>query len=308
MTIAFFGTGEFAVPALRAVAAHTALVVAQPDRPSGRGLALRATPVRAAALDLGLKVATPDSCRDDAFIAEVRERHLDILLVASYGQIMPVRLLEAAIHGGINLHGSILPRYRGAAPVQRAIQAGEAETGVTLMQMAKGMDTGDLIAVERTPIGSDETAGELFARLAEIAGSMAASWLPRLCSGEYPRTPQTDSEATYAPKIERGDARIRCDEPAETAYNRFRAFTPAPGAYFESPVGRIGLLKARLSSASGKPGTVLAVAPVLTVACRSGSLELHEVRPQGKTGMSGRDFVNGARLRVGSCLVHPETP
>lgn len=308
MTVVFFGTGDFAVPALREVAPHVTLVVAQPDRPSGRGLALRPTPVKAAALELGLDVATPESCRDEAFVAQIRALRPDLLLVASYGQIMPLRLLEAAAHGGINLHGSILPRFRGAAPIQRAIQAGERETGVTLMQMARGMDTGDIIAIERAPIGEDETAGELFVRLAQLAAGMASNWLPRLCSGDYPRTPQREAEASYAPKIERDEGRIRFDETADVAYDRYRAFTPFPGAFLETPLGRIRLTKVRLSTASGKPGTVLAVAPVLTVACRTRSLELHEVRPQGKTGMTGRDFVNGARLQVGACLAEPETP
>ncbi|MCW5943843.1 MAG: methionyl-tRNA formyltransferase [Fimbriimonadaceae bacterium] len=308
MTVVYFGTGDFAVPALRAVASAVALVVAQPDRPSGRGMTLRPTPVKAAALELGLEVATPESCREEAFVQRVRILRPDVLLVASYGQLMPVRLLEAARCGGINLHGSILPRYRGAAPIQRAIQAGETETGVSLMQMAKGMDTGDIIAIERTPIDPDETAGELFERLAVLAARMALGWLPRLSVGDYPRTPQDEADASLAPKIEPVEGRIRCERDAKPEYDRFRAFTPSPGAYIESVHGRIRLVRARRSEGSGEPGTVLSVAPVLTVACRTGALELHEVRPQGKTGMTGRDFVNGARLAVGSRLVRPETP
>ena len=169
MRIVYFGTSDFAVPALRALAEHVVLVVSQPDRPTGRGMKLQSSPVKKLALELGLPVETPEKARTPEFVEQVAAIGADVHVVAAYGQILSVKLLETAKNGGINLHGSILPAYRGAAPIQRSILNGDHETGVTLMQMDKGMDTGDMIAVAKTPIGPDETYGELQTRLSEIA-------------------------------------------------------------------------------------------------------------------------------------------
>lgn len=300
MSIVFFGSGEFAVPSLAAVAQQVSLVITQPDRPSGRGMRLQPSPVKRKAEELGLKVATPERCRAPEFAETLRAENPELLLVAAYGKILPMGVLEIGKRGGINLHGSILPKYRGAAPIQHAILSGERETGVTLMQMDKGMDTGDMIDIVKTRIGPDETYGELQERLAHLAADLIAVWLPKLLAGDYPRTPQNEAEATIAAKVEKEDARLDFERSASVEYSRFRAFTPNPGAYLATRFGRIRISQARLSDAISTQGTVLA--PNL-VAFKGGSLELIEVQPDGKRRMSGKDFFNGARLRAGDSLL-----
>lgn len=299
--IVYFGTGEFAVAPLVAVHEHVVLVVSQPDRPQGRGLTLRSSPVKLKAAELGLPVQTPEKARDPEFVQFVRSLEADFLLVASYGQILSVKLLEAAIHGGINLHGSILPRYRGAAPIQRAIMNGDPVTGNSLMQMAKGMDKGDVIEIVETPIGPDETYDELQIRLSEIAATQAAIWVERLAAGDYPRTEQDHAAATHAAKIEREDAELRFERTAQAEYNRFRGVTSNPGAGLQTDRGRLKLAKLRFCPESGAPGEVLKLNP-LTIAFAEGSLEFHEVQPEGKKRMSGRDWANGARISLGTRL------
>ncbi len=302
MRIVFFGSGSFAVPSLKALADSVTLVVSQPDRPAGRGMRPRPSPVKAAAVASGLEVGTPERCGDLEFLARVASENADALVVAAYGQILPESLLRAARMGGINLHASALPKYRGAAPIQRAILAGETETGVALMQMDKGMDTGDVIALEATDIGPDETASELQERLAAIAARLAKEWLPRICSGDYPRKPQDHGIATLAPRVSKSEAELSFDRAAQSEYDRFRAFTDSPGAFLRTSRGNLGVLAARCSTVSGAPGEVLAVSPELCVAFSGGSLRLLTVRPPGKNAMSGRDLANGWRLRPGSEL------
>lgn len=300
MSIVYFGTGTFAVPPLEAVKNEVSLVVTQPDRPTGRGLRVQPSPVKVKALELGLQVATPERAREPGFISAVEALKPKILLVASYGQILSQRLLDAAEHGGINLHGSILPKYRGAAPIQRAIMAGEKETGVTLMQMDKGMDTGDIIDIDTTTNDPDDTYGEVQYRLAAIAASQAKEWLGALLAGDYPRRPQEASLATIAPKVEKIESELHFDLPVREEYNRFRACTPAPGAFFVSRFGRVKVVAAHLSDEVGVPGTAL---PGGRVAFVGGSIELVEVQPEGRNKMSGRDLFNGMRLKAGERVV-----
>lgn len=302
MNLAFFGSGSFAVPALEALASSISLVVTQPDRPSGRGMRPRSSPVKEAAQKFGLKVASPEKCRDPEFIEVVRAVRPDALLVASYGQILPTSLLEAAPKGGINLHASLLPKYRGAAPIQRAILAGESETGISLMQMDKGMDNGDLIAVEGVRIDPDETYGELQVRLADIAAQMATDWMSVITRGEYPRTAQNHGGATYAPKVEKAEAELRVDGRAAQEYDRYRAFTPSPGAFLRSKWGILRIGKARRSVQDGEPGTILDTKMSFLIAFSFGSIEVLELQPEGKKKMSGRDFANGMRLSPGMQL------
>ena len=302
MRLIYFGTADFAVPALRAVADSVVLVVSQPDRPTGRGLKLQASPVKQAALELGLPVETPEKCRAPEFVERLKAEHADALLVAAYGQILSQAVLDSAPRGGINLHGSILPEYRGAAPIQRAILDGKTETGVTLMQMDKGMDTGDMIAISRTPIGPDETAGMLTPRLAEIAADLAREWMPKIVAGDYPRTPQDSDLSTMAPKVTKAEAEIRCERPAAEEYNRFRAFTPAPGAYLIVGDTPVKLLEVGRSEGEGEPGTLLVLSPDPVFAFAQGALSFRRVQPAGKAAMAGRDWVNGLRLKVGDRL------
>jgi methionyl-tRNA formyltransferase len=302
MRLVFFGTGTFAVPALRALAPHVALVVAQPDRPSGRGMRLHPAPTKLAAQELGIPVETPEKSRAPEFVERLAAERADALVVGSYGQILSQRVLDAAARGGINLHGSILPKHRGAAPIQRCLLAGETTTGITLMQMDKGMDTGDVIAVETLDIGPDETYGDLQDRLAELAARMAQDWMPRVVAGDHPRTPQNDAEATLAPKVEKAEAELVPERPAKAEYDRFRAFTPTPGAFLRTSVGLLKVSRARLLDVNGEPGTVAALGEGCAVAFVGGALELLEVQPEGKKRMTGRDFANGGRPCLGSCL------
>lgn len=302
MRLVFFGTGAFALPALRALAPHVALVVTQPDRPTGRGMRLQPAPAKLVAQELGLAVESPEKSRAPEFVARLRELDADALVVASYGQILSTAVLESARQGGINLHGSILPEYRGAAPIQRCLLDGRTETGITVMQMDKGMDTGDMIEVVRTPIDPDETYGELQDRLALLASEMAVDWMPRIVAGDYPRTPQDGARSTLAAKVEKSEAELSFSKPALHEYNRFRAFTPAPGAFLRTAHGTVRVHQARLSEAMGVPGTLLAVSPEPVVAFEGGALRLLEVQPEGKRRMPGRDWANGARLQVGDRL------
>lgn len=300
MRIAYFGTADFAVPALRAVAAHVVAVVSQPDRPSGRGMKLTPSPVSAVAVELGLPLERPEKARDPEFMARMAALECDAFVVAAYGQILRESLLWSAKRGSFNLHGSILPRYRGAAPIQRAIMAGDAETGVTLMQMDKGMDTGDMIDIVRTPI-LDATYGELAERLAELAATQLAEWLPRLVAGAYERIPQDHDQATHAAKIDRAESVLDPSRPVQGEYNRFRGVTPAPGATLPSQWGDLKILRARLSEANLAPGLV-GTDQGFHVGFVKGALEILELKVPGRAAISGQDFVRGFRVESGQIL------
>jgi len=304
MRLIFFGTASFAVPALRALAGSVTLVVSQPDRPGRRGMKLQPTPVKEVALELGLPVATPEKSRAPEFVEQLIAERADALVVAAYGQILSQKVLDSATRGGINLHGSILPRYRGAAPIQRCILDGETETGVCLMQMDKGMDTGDVIDIGRLDIHPDETYGELQDRLAVIAAEMAVAWMPRIVEGDYPRFPQDHERSTHAPKVEKAEAELSPMRDATLEYNRYRAFTPSPGPFLQSAHGLLRISRAKLrTDLDGEPGTVLATSPELIVSFAGGALVLDELQPEGKKRMRGSDFANGARLRPGDRLI-----
>ncbi len=301
MRLVYFGTSEFAVPALRAISQDVVLVVSQPDREAGRGRALRESPVKKATLEIGLQVATPEKCRE--IVDQVEELTPDALLVASYGQILPEAMLKAAKRGGVNLHASLLPKYRGAAPIQRAILDGETKAGVTLMQMDKGMDTGDIITIGETAIGPDETAGELESRLAAMAAEMAAEWMPRIAAGDYQGSPQESELASLAPKMTPEDGLISFDMDVEEAYRRFRACTSRPGCRLVTRHGRLKILECRPAGTEAAGGVVTNVeGGAITVGFYKGSLELRRVQPEGRGAVSGGDFANGLRLQVGASL------
>ena len=303
MKIILFGSGTFAVPALERLSSHVSLVVTQPDRPSGRHLRLQASPVKLAATRLGIAVESPERSRTPEFVERLKAEEADFLLVASYGQILSEAVLNSAHQGGINLHGSILPRYRGAAPIQRSIECGDTESGVTLMQMDRGMDTGDIIEIVRTPIGPDETYGELQDRLALIGAELAEEWASRIARGDYPRVPQDPTRAGLAPKIDRAETELDLNRGASAEYNRFRAFTPSPASFLSTRFGRLKLRQLRQSDFAGTPGTIVALNPDVVVACAEGGLRLIEVQPEGKRQMEGRAWANGVRLRIGDNLL-----
>jgi len=300
--IIFFGTSSFAVPPLRAIAGSVSLVVTQPDRPGRRGMQLQPSPVKLAAMELGLSIEAPERSRAPEFVDLIRSFEADALLVVAYGQILSTAVLESAKRGGINLHGSILPRYRGAAPIQRCILAGDTETGVTLMQMDKGMDTGDIIAIDRVSIGGDETYGDLQDRLSIVAANLAKHWMPQICSGSYTTEPQDSEQATFASKIDKAEAELSFDRSAQEEYNRFRAFTPAPGAFLQTRFGTVRISSARMGTEAGMPGVVISTSKACQVGFANGSMILLQVQPDGKKRMTGKDYANGLRLTVGDSL------
>lgn len=303
MKIVFFGSAPFAVPALEAVKDHVCLVVTQPDQPTGRGMKLRQTAVADKADELGIPVEKPIKARDPEFVGQIEALQADVMVVAAYGQILSERLLNATKRGGINLHGSILPKYRGAAPIQRSIESGDEITGVTLMQMAKGMDTGDIIDIATTPIGPEETAGELTPRLAAIGAELLTKWIERICTGDYPRQEQNHDQATHAAKIDRTETILSFEMTAEEAHRKFRAFTPAPGTLLPTRLGRLKLGRVTICpDLNPGPGVISSVKPELVVGFADGSLSLVEVQPEGKNRVSGTDFANGARIKPGDCL------
>jgi len=304
LKIVFLGTADFAVPTLRRVAQHVRLVVSQPDRPSGRGLRLQPSPVSQAAVELGLPISKPERARDPDFIQSIRELGPDLLLVVAYGQILRQDLLDAGRRGSFNLHGSILPAWRGAAPIQRCIESGASETGVTLMKMDAGMDTGAIVSIARTPIGPDETSDELAARLADCAAGLAEEWLPRLADGKFSTQTQDEALATHAAKLTKLDARLEPTLDARAQYDRFRACTSRPGAWIESLHGPIRVREARfVSGETSVPGAVEAIKPELVIGFAHGGLRLLKVQAPGKGPVSGAEFAMGARLAIGDRFV-----
>jgi methionyl-tRNA formyltransferase len=301
---AFFGTPEFAVPALSALHEHTRVVgvVCQPDRRSGRGMRLTAPPVKEAALARGLEVHQPTRVRDGALARWLEELRVDVALVAAYGRILPPEVLAAPAHGCLNLHASILPAYRGAAPIQWAIANGEAETGISLMQMDAGLDTGPVLAVRRLPIADGMNAGELTRALAELAASMVGDELLAAVGGRLEPQPQDDQRATQAPPIVKEHLTIDWTRPSERIVDQVRAFAPTPGAFTFAAGRRLKILEARRgpSDAAGSPGTILGThRDAALIACGTGSVEVWRAGVEGKNPQSGRDLVNGRLLVPG---------
>lgn len=304
MRVLFFGTSEFAVPSLAALCEDPAFqivaVVTQPDRPSGRGRHLARPPVKEAAEERGLHVVQPERVRRPEFVEWVRSLAPDAIALASFGQIIPVSLLQVPPLGPINVHASLLPKYRGAAPIQRAIMNGETVTGVCTMWMEPTLDTGDVLLREEVPILPDETGGELTERLAAVGARLLVETLKRLAQGDCPRQPQNHSEATYAPAITPEDARIDWNEPAERTVCRVRAMAPRPGAVAELAGRRIKVWRAELAEGSGSPGEVTAVGPKgVCVAAGDAAVCLLEVQPENGRRMSALDWARGLRLAPG---------
>lgn len=308
----FFGTPDFAVPILEATAACTELVavVTQPDRPRGRGQELAAPPTKVWALANGLPVFQPTKLRDGALAAELRRFAPDVAVVAAYGRILPKDLLDLPRHGCVNAHGSILPRYRGAAPIQWAVADGEAETGISLMRMDEGLDTGDVFYVKRLPIEPDDTGGSLHDKLSRLAAEAIREGLPRYLAGELVPEPQDHARATLAPILRKEEGHLDFARPAIELERRVRAFDPWPGTFtFLAPGGKELLKVARARVAPrpegaelAAPGTVIGARPLL-VACGDGTaLELAEVQPEGKRRMAGADLVSGRRIALGQRL------
>lgn len=266
---------------------------------------LQQTPVHALAESLGLLVLTPARARAPEFLEQLRALAPDLIVLASYGKILPQASLEVAPLGNWNLHGSLLPKYRGASPIQYALLNGERETGVTLMEMVAEMDAGDIYLQAVEPIHPDDDYGSLEARLSQRAATLLLEGLERLQAGTLTRTPQDPAAATYAPLITKADTRLRWEEPAERCRNRIRAFSPKPGAFTIWRGKTLKLWKAEIAPGvpNAAPGTILASAPDdFRVACGEGALRLLEVQPESRPRMAIRAFVNGYRPQVGERL------
>jgi methionyl-tRNA formyltransferase len=300
MRLVFLGTPEFAVPTVEALAraGHQVLaVVAQPDRPAGRGHVLKAPATKAWALARGVPVLQPEKVRDGTLAAALAALEPDVLVVTAYGRILGRDLLELAPFGALNVHASLLPRWRGAAPIQWAVASGDAETGVTIMQMDEGLDTGDLLLARTLAIGAEETAQALAPRLAMLGGQAIVEALPQLAAGALVPVRQAPGEVTLAPILAKEHGRLDFTRPAAELACRVRGFTPWPGTH-TSLAGRVLKVHRAAPAAGGPepgaPGTATVVDGSLRVACGGGTaLELLEVQPEGKRRMAARDFVNG---------------
>ena len=301
--VGFAGTPEFAQQALAAIAAAGAalpLVLTQPDRPAGRGLKLQASPVKQWALQHGLTLAQPRSLRldgkhpEDAALARValQAAALDVLVVAAYGLILPAWVLALPRHGCLNIHGSLLPRWRGAAPIQRAIEAGDRETGITIMQMDEGLDTGAMLLLEATPITPYDTTATLHDRLAAIGARLVVQALQALQRGALQPLAQPEAGANYASKIDKAEAALDWQQPAAVLERRLRAFDPFPGGSTEFGGQPLKVWRGRLVDGAAAPGTWLAAGEGrLVVACGEAALELLEVQPPGGRRMTTREFL-----------------
>lgn len=304
MRIVFMGTPDFAVPCLQRLLEdghEVPAVFTQPDKPVGRHAVLTPPPVKQLALSHGIPVYQPTKMRDGTAAALLRELAPDCLVVVAYGRILPQEILDVPPRGCVNIHGSLLPRYRGAAPIQWSVIRGETVTGVTSMFMDAGMDTGDIIDTLTTPIGENETAGELFERLAPLGARLLSTTLAAIADGTVTRRPQNDAEATMAPMLEKAMGRLDLTRPARELHNQVRGMNPWPGAFCTVGGKTLKIHETRVAAGSGAPGTLLCADPV-TVACGEGALQLVTVQPEGKPRMAAEAWLRGARLPQGARL------
>ncbi|MCS6927111.1 MAG: methionyl-tRNA formyltransferase [Candidatus Binatia bacterium] len=303
------GTPEFAVPSLRTLMAsedRVVGVVTQPDQPAGRGMALQAPPVKKLAAVYGIPVMQPAKLRDPAVLAQLQAWQPDLIVVAAYGKILPPALLTLPPYGCINVHASLLPKYRGAAPIQWAIINGESETGVTIMRVSERMDAGDILLQKTLPITESDTGGTLHDKLATLGAEALRETLALLKGGQLVARPQNEAEATYAPKITKEDGWIEWRQEAVTIARRIRAFNPWPSAYTTLGGKLFKIFAARVVPSPVPPrlpGTIIEVTPVsLVVATGNGALALLEVQLEGKKRLAIEEFLNGYHLSPGLVL------
>lgn len=312
LRVAFFGSPAFAVETLNALHEHhdVALVVTQPDRRAGRGMRLHAPAAATRARELGLRLEQPTRLRgNEEFVKQLVELDLDVAITAAYGRILPGSLLKVPRHGFLNVHASLLPAYRGAAPVQWALIRGERETGVSIMQTDEGLDTGPVRLRASTEVAPGERAGELLERLATLGASTLIGALELLGRGELPLEPQDDSAATLAPPLKKEDGYIRWEESAEAIENRFRGVHLWPGTSFEHDGQRVQVLELSAVEGAVEGGTGEAAGTILkiggegvTVASGEGAVRLELVRAPGRRALPARDWANGRQLKVGERL------
>jgi methionyl-tRNA formyltransferase len=296
MRVVFFGTPDFAVPTLDAIAREheIALVVAQPDKPAGRGMKMQAPAVAVRASELNLPLLQPPKIRNEEFLGQVAATKPDVGIVVAYGKILPAALLEIPAHGFLNVHASILPRWRGAAPIQRAIEAGDRLTGVTIMRVDEQLDHGTMLRIETTEIGADERTPQLSRRLSRIGGEALATVLREMPPG----VEQDHEQATYAAKIGKSEGEITFDEPARAIYDRFRAFDPWPGIFFRD----LKLTELAPAEGSGAPRTVLSVDDGVVIACGEGAIRILELQRPGKPRTPAAAVARGLGWKAGDAL------
>ena len=303
MRLVFAGTPEFAVPALEALATaghELAALLTQPDRPAGRGLAAAAGPVKQAAQRRGVLVLQPPTLKDAAVQARLADLAPDALVVAAYGLILPQAVLDIPRLGALNIHASLLPRWRGAAPIERALLAGDPVTGVCIMQMDAGLDTGPVLLRDELPIASEDTAGTLHDKLAALGARLLVAALDGLASGTLRPTPQPSEGVTYAAKILKHETRLEWSRSADEVERQVRAFNPAPGAGAHVRGGELKIWRARVVEAHGAPGAVIATgADGITVACGDGALRLEELQRAGGRRLPAAAFLRGFPLAPG---------
>lgn len=309
--VMFFGTPQFAVPSLAHLIAsrHQVVgVVTQPDRPRGRGQRVTPCPVKTLALTHDIPVFHPDKLGDDAFLAQVRELRTDIGVVAAYGRILPQVLLDTPPHGMINVHASLLPRWRGAAPIHRSLIAGDTHTGITIMRVVRALDAGPMLHTVSTPISADDTSESLEARLAEMGGAALIDALDGLASGRVTEHPQDPAAVTYAAKLERAESSIDWTRAASTIDRQIRGLQPWPLAVTRLADKGLALLEARPEDEASvpkgvRPGQILAASgDAITVACGTGVLAITRVKPEGRRPMPVRDFLNGTFVPADTVL------
>lgn len=305
MRIVFMGTPDFAVASLDALveAGHEiTAVITQPDRPKGRGNKMAFPEVKTRALELNIPVYQPETVKDESFLQLLRGMTPEVIIVVAYGRILPEAVLKLPPYGCLNVHGSLLPAYRGAAPIQRAVLNGDSETGVTIMQMDLGMDTGDILTQKTAEITAEDTTGTMFDRLAILGGKLLVETLDLLQAGQIIATPQDESKATYAEKVLKSHEVIDWQQSAEQIFHQIRGLAPAPGAYTLLKEQRIKIWRSRYQSenTAKKPGEVVAVtAEGFLVQTGQGVLEVLEVQPAGKKAMPAKAFCNGGAIAVG---------
>lgn len=304
MRIVFMGTPDFAVPCLARLIAdghEIAGVFTQPDKPKGRGYKLAPPPVKELALAHNLPVFQPEKMRDGTALAMLQGLAPALLVVVAYGKILPKEILDLPSYGCVNVHGSLLPNYRGAAPIQWSVLNGDALAGVTTMYMAEGLDTGDMILARSTPIGENETSGELYERLAEIGAESLSETVARIAEGNAPRTPQDDALSCYAPMLTKELAKIDFKKSAREVHNLIRGMNPWPIAHTVMDGKLLKVYRAVLASGSGVPGTVLEDKK-LVVACGEGAVELLEIQTEGSKRMLAVDYLRGHPVARGTKL------
>ena len=310
MKVLFMGTPDFAVPTLEALVKGGYDVigaVTQPDKPKGRGYQLMPPPVKVYALENNIPVYQPATLRGEEFAEQLASLAPEVIVVVAYGKILPVNVLDYPKYGCVNVHGSLLPEYRGAAPMQRAIIDGKTETGITTMLMAAGLDTGDMLLKESVAIGEDDNFEDIHDRLASVGAELLIKTLEGLEAGEITPEAQDDSRSTYAAKIEKSDCAIDFSLDAKVIHDKIRGLSPIPLSFTHTPDGKLlKIAKSRLADADKTPkclpGTVIEVGEDIKVACGKGVISLLTVLPEGKGRMSAADFVRGRKIAAGDLL------